>query len=140
MTATHTIQAAQWNRTRHRQMSEVVVADDSGTILGLLVLALTREGFEPATAVDGATALEQIREHRPKLVILDAMMPNGDGYDVCRVLNEDPTIERPYVIMLSAAAQDFHRQRALDLGVDEFITKPFSTSELRKRVREILRP
>jgi DNA-binding response OmpR family regulator len=128
MTATRTIQTAQWIRTMHREMSELVVADDSETILGLLVLALTREGFE------------QIREHRPKLVILDAMMPNGDGYDVCRALNEDPAIERPYVIMLSAAGQDSHRRRALDLGVDEFITKPFSTSELRKRVREILRP
>ena len=120
--------------------SEIVVADDSETILSLIVFALTREGFEPATAVDGAGALEQIRKHRPKLLILDAMMPNGDGYDVCRALNEDPTIERPYVIMLSAAAQDSHRRRALEAGVDEYITKPFSTSALRTRVREILRP
>jgi DNA-binding response OmpR family regulator len=121
-------------------MNEIVVADDSETILGLLVVALGRDGFEPATAVDGAGALEQIRKHRPKLLIIDAMMPNGDGYDVCRALREDPELEQPYVIMLSAAGQDSNRQRAMEVGVDEFITKPFSTTELRKRVREILRP
>jgi DNA-binding response OmpR family regulator len=121
-------------------MSDIVVADDSETILGLLVLALEREGFEPETAVDGASALAQIRKHRPRLLIIDAMMPNGDGYDVCRTMSEDPEIEQPYVIMLSAAGQDSNRQRAMEVGVDEFITKPFSTIELRKRVREILRP
>lgn len=121
-------------------MSEIVVADDSETILGLIVLTLEREGFDAATAVDGAGALEQIRKHRPRLLIVDAMMPNGDGYDVCRTMSEDPELEKPYVIMLSAAAQDSSRQRAMEVGVDEFITKPFSTTELRKRVREILRP
>ena len=121
-------------------MNEIVVADDSETILGLLVLTLQREGFEPATATDGVTALEQIRKNRPKLVIIDAMMPNGDGYDVCRAMSEDPELEQPYVIMLSAAGQDSNRQHAMEVGVDEFITKPFSTTELRKRVREILRP
>ena len=121
-------------------MSEIVVADDSETILGLIVLALKREGFEPATAVDGVTALAQVREHHPKLLIVDAMMPNRDGYDVCRSLSNDPAIVKPYVIMLSAAGQDSNRQRAKEAGVDEFITKPFSTTELRKRVREILRP
>lgn len=121
-------------------MNEIVVADDSETILGLLVLALERDGFEPMTAVDGAGALEQIRRHRPKLLIIDAMMPNGNGYDVCRAVSDDPELEQPYVIMLSAAGQDSNRQRAMEVGVDEFITKPFSTTELRKRVREILRP
>lgn len=119
-------------------MNEIVVADDSETILSLLVFTLTREGYEPATAVDGASALEQIRAHRPRLLIVDAMMPNGDGYEVCRTMNEDPEIEKPYVIMLSAAGQESNRQRAMEVGVDEFITKPFSTTELRKRVREIL--
>jgi DNA-binding response OmpR family regulator len=121
-------------------MNEIVVADDSETILGLIVVTLKREGFDPATAVDGASAIAQIREHKPKLLIVDAMMPNGDGYDVLRALTEDPEIEKPYVIMLSAGAQDSNRQRALEAGVDEYITKPFSAVELRKRVREILRP
>jgi DNA-binding response OmpR family regulator len=121
-------------------MNEIVVADDSETILGLIVVSLKRDGFDPATAVDGAGAIAQIREHKPKLLIVDAMMPNGDGYEVCRMIDEDPEIEKPYVIMLSAAAQDSNRARAMEAGVDEYITKPFSTSEFRKRVQEILRP
>ena len=121
-------------------MSEIVVADDSSTILGLIVLALKREGFEPATAIDGADALAKVREHRPKLLIVDAMMPNGNGYEVCQALADDPEHEKPYVIMLTAAGQESNRERAMEVGVDEFITKPFSTTELRNRVREILTP
>jgi DNA-binding response OmpR family regulator len=121
-------------------VNEIVVADDSETILGLIVVSLKRDGFDPATAADGVGAIAQIREHRPKLLIVDAMMPNGDGYEVCRIVSEDPEIEKPYVIMLSAAAQDSDRQRAMEVGVDEYITKPFSPAAFRKRVREILRP
>ena len=119
-------------------MSEIVVADDSATILGLIVLALKREGYEAATAADGVEALAQIREHRPKLVIVDAMMPNMDGYDLCRAINADATLAKPYVIMLTASGQESNRRRAAEVGVDEFMTKPFSPGDLRKRVREIL--
>ena len=116
----------------------IVVADDSDTILSLLVLALEREGFEPATATNGEDALARIRELHPELVILDAAMPKGDGYEVCRALRDKPDLERPYVIMLTASARESDRERAEVAGVDEFITKPFSLLELRARVREIL--
>jgi DNA-binding response OmpR family regulator len=118
--------------------TRIVVADDSDMILSLVVLALQREGYEPATATNGADALARIREVRPQLVILDALMPNGDGYDVCRAVRDDPDLERPYVIMLTAGARESDRERAELAGVDEFITKPFSPAELRARVREIL--
>jgi two-component system alkaline phosphatase synthesis response regulator PhoP len=118
--------------------TRIVVADDSDMILSLVVLALQREGYEPATATNGADALARIREVRPQLVILDALMPNGDGYDVCRAVRDDPDLERPYVIMLTAGARESDRERAEVAGVDEFITKPFSPAELRARVREIL--
>ena len=117
----------------------VVVADDSQTILELIVLTLTRGGIESASADDGAGALEQIREHRPRVVILDAMMPNGDGYDVCRTLRADSDLEeQPHVIMLTASAREVDRERADEVGVDEFMTKPFSPRELRERVQELL--
>ena len=119
-------------------MIDVLVADDSPTILTLLELALTREGYEPVTASNGAEALERIREHRPRLVILDAVMPQGYGYEVCRTLRDDPELEKPYVIMLTAGGRDTDRERAEAAGVDEFMTKPFSPSQLRARVREIL--
>jgi DNA-binding response OmpR family regulator len=118
--------------------TRIVVADDSDMILSLVVLALQREGYEPVTATNGADALARIREVRPQLVILDALMPNGDGYDVCRAVRDDPELERPYVIMLTAGARESDRERAEVAGVDEFITKPFSPAELRARVREIL--
>jgi two-component system alkaline phosphatase synthesis response regulator PhoP len=118
--------------------AEIVVADDSTTMLSLLVLALKRQGYEPATARDGAEAVERVREHRPKLLILDAMMPNGDGFDVCRAIQDDPELEMPYVIMVTAAGRLADRERAAGAGVDEFLTKPFSPSELGQRVRQIL--
>ena len=120
--------------------ARIVVAEDSDTILSLIVLALKREGFEPATATNGEDAIARIRELRPELVILDALMPKGDGYEVCRALREEPGLERPYVIMLTASTRAGDRQRAEAAGVDEYITKPFSPSELRTRVREILGP
>jgi len=119
-------------------MTDILVADDSPTILNLLVIALTREGFDPVTAANGEEALERIREHRPRLVILDALMPRGDGYEVCKSLREDSELDQPYVIMLTAGGRETDRERAEAAGVDEFITKPFSPSQLRARVREIL--
>jgi DNA-binding response OmpR family regulator len=118
--------------------ARIVVADDSEMILSLVVLALQREGYDPATATNGAEALARIRELQPQLVILDALMPKGDGYEVCRQLRDDPEIENPYVIMLTAGGRETDRERAEAAGVDEFITKPFSPSQLRARVREIL--
>ena len=72
------------------------------------------------------------------LPMLDAMMPNGDGYDVCRSLRADPDLDQPHVIMLTASAREVYRERAAEVGVDEFMTKPFSPRELRERVQELL--
>jgi CheY-like chemotaxis protein len=116
----------------------VVVADDSETILELIVLTLRRGQIESASACDGTEALERIREHRPRVVILDAAMPNGDGYEVCRALRDDPELEQPHVIMLTASAREADRTRAEEAGADEFMTKPFSPLDLRRRVQELL--
>jgi two-component system alkaline phosphatase synthesis response regulator PhoP len=116
----------------------VVIADDSQTILELIVLTLQRGGIETVTAADGAAALERIREHAPRVVILDAMMPNADGYEVCRTLRADDALEQPHVIMLTANAREVDRERAEQAGVSEFMTKPFSPKALRDRVQELL--
>ena len=118
--------------------ARLVVADDSSMILAMVVLAVRRDGYEPVTAEDGLSALAVIREHRPELVIIDAMMPGATGYEVCKMLRDDPDGPRPHVIMLTAGGRESDRQRAEDAGVDEFFTKPFSPSELRARVRAIL--
>ena len=118
--------------------ARLVIADDSSTILAMVELAVRREGYEPVTARDGLEALEVIREHRPALVIIDAMMPGATGYEVCKSLRDDPDGPRPYVIMLTAGGRDSDREKAEESGVDEFMTKPFSPSALRERVKEIL--
>ena len=118
--------------------ARLVVADDSSMILAMVVLAVRRDGYEPVTAEDGLSALEVIREHRPELVIIDAMMPGASGYEVCKSLRDDPDGPRPYVIMLTAGGRDSDREKAEESGVDEFMTKPFSPSALRERVKDVL--
>ena len=118
--------------------ARLVIADDSATILALVSLALKKEGYEPVTATNGPDALALIREHRPELVILDALMPGMNGYDVCRALREDVDALRPHVMMLTAAGREADKTLASEVGIDEFVTKPFSPSALRARVREIL--
>jgi two-component system, OmpR family, alkaline phosphatase synthesis response regulator PhoP len=118
--------------------ARLVIADDSSTILAMVEFAVRRDGYEPVTAADGPGALEVIREHRPELVIIDAMMPGASGYEVCQALQDDPDGPRPYVIMLTAGGRDADREKAEEAGVDEFMTKPFSPSALRARVKEIL--
>jgi DNA-binding response OmpR family regulator len=118
--------------------ARVVVADDSRTMLALLTLAVRRSGHEPATATDGGEALALVREHRPELLILDAVMPGLSGYDVCRSVRDEADGPQPHVIMLTAGGQDADRLRAEEAGVDEFMTKPFSPSTLGARVRDLL--
>jgi len=117
----------------------IVVVDDSPMILRLLCMALESADYEVATAVDGEEALARIREHQPPLVFLDAMMPKLDGYQVCASVRGDASIiPQPHVIMLTASGNEADRQRAEDAGVDEFMTKPFSPSQLLERVEEVL--
>jgi two-component system OmpR family response regulator len=118
--------------------ARIVVADDSRMILELVVMSLKRDGYEPVTATDGSEALAAIREHRPELVIIDGVMPNGDGYEVCETIRAEQGDWKPHVILLTAADRPVDRERALAAGADELMSKPFSTSELRSRVRELL--
>ncbi|MHB8468895.1 MAG: response regulator [Gaiellaceae bacterium] len=116
----------------------VILVDDSATILALVAAALRRDGYELATAENGEDALELIREHRPEVVIVDALLPGMSGYDVCSALRQDAGGPSPHVIMLTAGVRETDRDRAHEVGVDEFMTKPFSPLALRDRVRELL--
>jgi DNA-binding response OmpR family regulator len=118
--------------------ARLVIADDSATILALVTLAVKKDGYDPVTATNGDEALEAIREHRPELVILDALMPGMSGFEVCRALRDDVDAPRPHVMMLTAGAREADKALAEEVGIDEFVTKPFSPSTLRARVREIL--
>ena len=117
----------------------ILVADDEPHLLLLVVVTLRKDGYRIIEAHDGGEALDLARAERPDMIVLDAMMPHLSGFDVCATLRDDGSIDpQPYVLMLTAAGQDDDRARAAAAGVDEFLTKPFSPSKLRTRVREVL--
>lgn len=115
---------------------KIVVADDEQAILRMLTRNLTRRGYEVVTAADGEEALNRIEETLPDLVILDLMMPRLDGLEVCRQVREWSQMP---IIILSARGEETRKVEALDLGADDYLTKPFGMDELLARVRVALR-
>ncbi|MEE9617560.1 MAG: hybrid sensor histidine kinase/response regulator [Anaerolineae bacterium] len=116
----------------------ILVVDDQPFIRRSLSLALRRAGYQVSDAVNGAEGLEQIRAQRPGLVFLDLIMPVMDGFETCRRVRADPTLAGTRIIMLTAKGETLDEERGRALGVDEYITKPFSPSAVVSRVREIL--
>ena len=116
----------------------LLVIDDEPAILELLRINFEMEGFTVVSAVDGAQGLEQARAHRPDVIVSDIMMPGVDGLELLRALRRDPTTAAVPVILLSARAQNAEVQRGLELGADDYITKPFDPLELLDRVNAVL--
>jgi two-component system, OmpR family, alkaline phosphatase synthesis response regulator PhoP len=116
--------------------STVLVADDEKNIVQLIKLYLTNEGFLVETAQDGQEALDKARRFRPDLVVLDIMMPRVDGLEVCRRLRKESNVP---VIMLTARTDDVDKIVGLELGADDYVTKPFNPRELVARVKAVLR-
>jgi len=117
---------------------KVLVVDDDAFIRRPLEFILREEGFDPLTAVDGDDCLRKLQAGRPDLIILDVMMPGTDGFEVCRRLKRDTDSAGIPVILLSARGREHDRQRGLALGAADFMTKPYSPSDLIRRVRELL--
>ncbi len=115
----------------------VLVVDDEPNIVETLSFVLEMEGFRVATAEDGETALAQVAALRPPVVVLDAMMPRRDGFDVCRAIKTDPSLAGTHVVMLTAMGQKADRERALAAGADHFMTKPFDEEELLSLLRRL---
>lgn len=116
----------------------VMVVDDEPFILRSLVYVLKKEGYDVASAEDGNDALLRIRESKPEILFLDVMMPKMDGFEVCRVIKEDPELREIYVILLTAKGQAKDRESAAQVGADEYITKPFRPSLVIEKVRALL--
>ncbi len=114
----------------------IVTADDDPQLLKLISRNLQFEDYEVFTASDGQQALEQIEAHIPDLVLLDVMMPKMDGFTVCQRVREFSAVP---IIIVTARGQDGDKVRGLDLGADDYLTKPFSVEELLARVRAVLR-
>ncbi len=117
---------------------KILVVDDEPMIVRLMEFILARQGHEVIVAVNGEEALEKIRAHRPDLVLLDIMMPRIDGYEVAQQLRADPETASVPIIMLSAKAQEEDIRRGAEVGVDAYVTKPFSPEHLVQVVTEHL--
>jgi DNA-binding response OmpR family regulator len=116
----------------------ILVADDEPSILLSLQFLLQKAGYQVRTARDGEEALQAVEAAAPDLILLDAMMPKRDGYDVCQSLRADPAYRHIPIIMLTAKGRDIERQKGLALGATDYVTKPFSTRELVETVRKHL--
>jgi len=114
----------------------VVVVDDDEHIRELATLYLEKEGFSVTCAVDGTSAVETIQRVQPSIVVLDLMLPGKTGYDVCKELRQNGSIP---IIMLTARDEDVDKIVGLELGADDYLTKPFNPRELVARVKAILR-
>lgn len=117
----------------------ILVIDDEKDLIELLRYNLEKEGYDVIAANDGQSGLEVIKRHRPELVVLDLMMPGIDGLQVCQRLRADQRTARVPVIMLTAKATEADRIVGLELGADDYITKPFSPREVVARVKAVLR-
>ncbi|MFO7958522.1 MAG: response regulator [Candidatus Brocadiia bacterium] len=118
----------------------VLIVDDEPHILRSLGFVVRRAGYNVVEARGGREALELIEEHNPDLVFLDIMMPELDGYEVCRRVKSAEDGSSTFIIMLTAKGQRTDREVGLEAGADEYMTKPFSPSRAVERVQEILGP
>ena len=116
----------------------ILVADDEADILNLVRFGLERDGHRVVMATDGAGALDLARAELPALCVLDVMMPKLTGLEVLQRLRQDPATAHVRVILLTARGRDTDIDRGFELGADDYVTKPFSPQELRRRVHAVL--
>ena len=117
----------------------VLIIDDEPDLVRLLDYNLTQADYLTLTARDGASGVVVARKHAPDVILLDVMMPGLDGWEVCKQLRADPATARIPVLMLTAKAEEADRVLGLELGADDYLTKPFGVRELLARVKALLR-
>ncbi|MDN5347859.1 MAG: two-component system, OmpR family, response regulator ResD [Clostridia bacterium] len=114
----------------------ILVVDDEKDVREIVTLYLRKEGFQVETAADGEEALIKVKETRPQLIVLDLMLPKKDGWEVCREIRKE--LATP-IIMLTARSEELDRILGLELGADDYVSKPFSPKELMARIKAVLR-
>ena len=122
-------------------MPKILIVDDDTVIRNLLEQILEpfeEQGVELMTADNGIVALESVKRERPEIIFLDVMMPRMNGFEVCKIIKNDPEMANCYVIMLTAKGQEVDKHRAEEIGVDSYITKPFNIGDLIAKVSEVL--
>jgi DNA-binding response OmpR family regulator len=116
----------------------ILIADDEPNIVVSLEYLMKREGFEVAVANDGEAALNAMASLPADLVLLDVMMPELDGFEVCQRIRANPAWRDTKIVMLTAKGRDLERDKGMALGADAYVTKPFSTKDLIAQVRKLL--
>lgn len=119
-------------------MKKVLVVDDEIHITNIIRYTLENEGFQVLTAADGQEGLRTAREEKPDLIILDLMLPNIDGYKVCRLLKFDEKYRHIPIILLSARSSEADKQLGREVGADFYMSKPFDPEELSLKVKELV--
>jgi len=117
---------------------KILVVDDEPEAVELLEFNLKQAGYAVSAAGDGAAALKKARAQTPDMVVLDVMLPEMDGFEVCKSLRLEPATSRVPILMLTAKAGELERVLGLELGADDYLTKPFSPRELLLRIKKIL--
>ncbi len=117
----------------------ILIVEDESDVADLLRYNLVKAGFSVLTAADGLVGLEMARANRPDVIILDLMLPGLDGHAICKALKHDPNTEGIPILMLTAKGEPAERVKGLEIGADDYVTKPFSTRELVLRVQALLR-
>jgi two-component system, OmpR family, alkaline phosphatase synthesis response regulator PhoP len=120
-------------------MTQVLIVEDEDDITTLIHFNLTKNGYSVLHAKDGESALNLIKKHSPEVVILDWMIPKIDGIDVCRMVKSDNSLSSTGILMLSAKSEEFDKVLALEVGADDYLSKPFSPRELMARVKALCR-
>ncbi|MCI5772877.1 MAG: response regulator transcription factor [Clostridiales bacterium] len=119
-----------------KEKQRILIVDDDPNIAQLIKLYLEKEGYDVTVCDRGDTALSAFKQNPPSLVLLDVMLPGMDGYQVCRAIRQDSTVP---IIMLTAKDETFDKVLGLELGADDYMTKPFENKELVARVKAVLR-
>jgi two-component system alkaline phosphatase synthesis response regulator PhoP len=120
-------------------MSRILVVDDDREIVRLVRAYLEKAGYAVLRAYDGESALHALRRERPDLLVLDLMLPDRDGWDLTRLIRADQSLAETPIIMLTARVEDSDKIIGLEIGADDYVTKPFNPRELVARVRALLR-
>lgn len=117
-------------------MQSVLIVDDDDNVHEFLNLYLKKEGYNTISAFNGADAIKLFKEHSPSIIILDVMMPKLDGFEVCKIIRKESKVP---IIMLTAKGEDIDKILGLEIGADDYITKPFNPREVAARIKAVLR-
>src|SRR5271170_6752201 len=138
MSSTSTRRSTSGTPDKRTLKTKILVVDDEPDALEVLGFKLRESGYTPLFAKDGTRAISVARDERPDLIVLDLMLPEVDGLEVCKILRRDPATAGTPIVMLTARAAEMDRVLGLELGADDYVTKPFSPRELVIRIRKQL--